>query len=128
MSDNYHDTVYRMYESSDVLYKAQNWFNANYLAGYVLECYCKLILLISSNQGHDFSNNKHNVRVFGHDVNELKDEIDLISLEGCAISSYCLDVRSMCPEILDNWNPNKRYESNESILNTETLEGRFIEK
>ena len=31
----------------------------------------------------------------------------------------------MCLEILDNWNPNKRYESNESILNTETLAGEI---
>ncbi len=29
MSDNYHDTVYRMYESSDILYKQKQWFNSN---------------------------------------------------------------------------------------------------
>ena len=47
MDDNYRDAVYRMYESSDVLFEKQQWFNANYLAGYVLECYCKLILLMA---------------------------------------------------------------------------------
>ncbi len=39
MDDNYRNAVYRMYESSDVLFEKQQWFNANYLAGYVLECY-----------------------------------------------------------------------------------------
>lgn len=121
MPDNYHDTAYRMYESSDILYKKRQWFNANYLAGYVAECYCKLILLISVGQGHIFSNNRHNVRTFGHEVNDLKDEVDLISLEGCAVSSYCLDVQNVCPNILNNWNPNKRYEADNSMLNTDIL-------
>ncbi len=120
-NDNYHDTVYRMYESVDILYKKRQWFNANYLSGYILECYCKLILLISANEGHIFSNNRQNVMDFGHKVSDLKTELNLITFEGCAVSSYCLDVQSVCTNILNHWNPNKRYEADSSIWNTETL-------
>lgn len=115
------DTVYRMYESSDLLYKQQQWFNANYLGGYVLECYCKLILMIASQQGYTFSKKRHNVRQFMHDVYELKDEVDLISLNGGLSSGYCLDVQNACTNLLNNWNPNKRYEADSGILNNEVL-------
>ena len=121
MSDNYHDTVYRMYESSDILYKQKQWFNSNYLAGYVLECYCKLILLISVEQGHAFSGGHNSIKAFGHGLVELKDEIGLISLEGCAVSSYCIDVQSCCLNLINNWNPNKRYGADSSILNKDNL-------
>lgn len=121
MADNYHDTVYRMYESSDILYRKQQWFNANYLAGYVLECYCKLILLTASQHGYTFSNNRQEVMQFRHNVNDLKDEVELISLEGGLSSSYCLDVRTACMNLLNNWNPNKGYEADNSILNSEAL-------
>ncbi len=121
MADNYHDAVYRMYESSDILYKKQQWFNANYLAGYILECYSKLILSLSAGQGHVFSHNYQHVRDFGHSLIDLKNELVLISFGGCAVSGYCLDIQNDCGNILANWNPNRRYEADSSILNTEEL-------
>lgn len=121
MRDNYHDTVYRMYESSDILYKNQQWFNANYLAGYVLECYCKLILLMASQQGYSYSGHRHNVKEFKHNVNELKEEVELINLRGGLSAGYCLDVQSVCTNLLNSWNPNKRYEADSGILNNEAL-------
>ncbi len=121
VDDNYHDTVYRMYESSDILYKNQQWFNANYLAGYVLECYCKLMLLLASRQGYAFSNHRRDVRQFKHDVNELKEEIGLISREGGLSAGYCLDLQSACANLLEHWNPAKRYEPDSSKWNEEAL-------
>lgn len=121
MDDNYRDAVYRMYESSDVLFEKQQWFNVNYLAGYVLECYCKLILLMAVGQGYAFSGGQQKVRKFGHAVSELRDEVDFIRLGSCAVAGYCIDVQEVCPNILGEWNPNKRYGADSSVLNTEAL-------
>lgn len=121
MNDDYRDTAYRMYESSDILFQRQQWFNANYLAGYIAECYCKLVLMASAEQGHSFSHERRNIRDFGHKIVDLNDETALVSFEGCAVSAYCLDMRSICPNILDHWNPNRRYEGDESVLNTDRM-------
>lgn len=121
MPDNYHDTAYRMYDSSRLLYEKAQWFNANYLSGYILECYCKLVLILYSQDGRPFSGSHSTIRSFGHQLSDLKNEIDLISLTGCAASGYCLDILITCPNIYRNWNPNRRYEPDSSILNTESL-------
>lgn len=42
--DNYLDTLYRMYKSSNILFKEKDFHNASYLAGYVLECYLKSLI------------------------------------------------------------------------------------
>lgn len=110
-----------MYESSDELYKRQQWFNANYLAGYVLECYCKLVLIMSRQQGYVFSNNRQSVRNFGHEISSLQDEVQLISMVGCGVSGYCINIQDLCSNLLCNWNPNKRYEADSHVLNSKTL-------
>lgn len=85
MADNYYDTVYRMYEASDLLFNNEQWFNANYLAGYVAECYCKLVLQISRQEGYCFHGGKNRERDFGHNVEEMHDEIALLALNGYPI-------------------------------------------
>lgn len=119
MADNYKDTAYRMYESSIVLYNNNLWFNSNYLAGYVLECYCKLILSYTLEQGESLS--QDNIRRYSHNIASMRDEIDLI-LQGEGVASqYCMDLSSECNNIIMNWNPNLRYESTTHILNDSTL-------
>ncbi len=127
MADNYHDTVYRMYEASDLLFHNEQWFNANYLAGYVAECYCKLILQISRREGYCFQGSKNSERDFGHNVEGMYDEIALLAMNGYSISAYCIDLSIECSEILNHWNPNRRYESNACILNSKEL-GESIHK
>ncbi|GFI48190.1 hypothetical protein IMSAGC019_03517 [Lachnospiraceae bacterium] len=121
MADNYRDTAYRMYESSDILFQRQQWFNANYLAGYIAECYCKLVLGTAGEHGHSFSHGHRNLRDFGHRITELSDETAFIGFGGGTVSAYCLDMRMVCPNILNNWNPNRRYEGDGSALNSEGL-------
>lgn len=121
MADNYHDTVYRMYEASDLLYRNTQWFNANYLAGYVLECYCKLILQISRQEGYEFQSGKTSEKGFRHHINEMLDEIGLMEIDGYSISAYCIEVAQVCPVLLENWNPFDRYESNSYILNSKEM-------
>lgn len=121
MPDNYQDTAYRMYDSSHLLFQKKQWFNANYLSGYILECYCKLVLTLYSQHGYSFSRGHSTLRSFGHKLSDLKNEIDLISLSGCAASSYCLDILSTCPNTLNEWDPKRRYEPDCSTLNTKTL-------
>jgi hypothetical protein len=119
VADNYKDTAYRMFESSEILYRNGQWFNANYLAGYVLECYCKLVLLYTLNCGETLS--RGSVRGYSHDIESMRDEIDLILLNGGNASQYCIDICNVCNGIIANWKPNYRYEASSHALNNNTL-------
>lgn len=127
MADNYKDTVYRMYESAQLLYKAKMWFNTCYLAGYVAECYCKEILLLAEHNGHTF-HYATNIREFSHKLDKLHDEVSIIASIGGAVSSYCLDIQSECPLIYTHWNPNKRYQSNSYVFSQEVVADKIIEE
>lgn len=119
MADNYKDTAYRMFESSEILYGKSQWFNANYLAGYVLECYCKLVLSYTLNCGETLS--RGTIRGYSHDINSMRNEIDLILLNGGTASQYCIDICNACNKIMANWNPNYRYEASSHALNNDIL-------
>lgn len=108
-----------MIESSGVLYDNQQWFNANYLAGYVLECYCKLVLSYAIQIGQGVGRN--NVRGYSHSIKSMKDDIDCLMISGTQISSYCIDLHDACSNILTHWNPNNRYESNSHVLGDKVL-------
>ena len=118
MADNYKDTVYRMSDSATVLHNNKKWFNTCYLAGYVAECYCKEILLLAEQEGYHF-HSAGSVREFSHKLDKLKDEVNLIALVAGVASAYCIDVQKECPTIYANWNPNKRYQSNNHMFNQE---------
>jgi hypothetical protein len=119
VADNYKDTAYRMYESSEILYKNKQWFNSNYLAGYVLECYCKLILSYTLSCGGVLS--RTTIRGYSHDIDSMRNDIDLILLSGGNASQYCIDICVKCSKIISNWNPNCRYENATHILNDSVL-------
>lgn len=119
MADNYKDTAYRMYESSKMLYANRQWFNANYLAGYVLECYCKLILSYTLSCGEQLS--RDSIKKYSHNLDTMRSEIDLIALNGGNASQYCIEIHNTCNKIIKNWNPYYRYESSSHALNNSGL-------
>lgn len=119
MADNFKDTAYRMYESSGILFKDKQWFNANYLAGYILECYCKLVLTCELSCGGSLT--RASVRGYSHNINELRNEVDLILLTGGTASQYCINICTECNELYLNWNPKFRYEDDTYIFNDSLL-------
>lgn len=127
MADNYKDTAYRMYDSAQVLYKDEMWFNTCYLAGYVAECYCKEILLLAAYNGYAFQN-ADNVKKFSHKLDKLQDEVEIIAGMGGATSLYCHDIQSECPTIYANWNPLERYQSDSYIFNHKETADKMIEE
>ena len=46
--DNFYDTAKRMHKSSETLHNNNEFHNACYLAGYVVECYAKIIVEVFS--------------------------------------------------------------------------------
>lgn len=74
-----------------------------------------------SGGGYTFSKSRHAVIEFKHHVRELKDEVELISMNGGLSSSYCLDVQNVCKNLLKYWNPYDRYKPDGHILNNKVL-------
>lgn len=109
--DNFKDTAYRMYEDTEILLNNNKWFNSCYLSGYVLECYCKLILDNAITNGIVSG---RGVRSYSHRVADMEGDITMVSLSPYAISKYCLDLNSTCVNLINGWNPNNRYNSNGS--------------
>jgi HEPN domain-containing protein len=104
MPDNFLVTAERMHDSSKLLHDANHYHNACYTAGYVAECYLKILVRLVSG----------NPRQYGHDVVRLFNDIDnQINTASTAthLRNYLIDMRINCPNIY-NWNPNKRYEDN----------------
>lgn len=119
LADNYKDTIYRMHDSSCILYDNEKWFNANYLAGYVLECYCKLVLDFAMKEGTHLT--KSTIRGYSHNVQAMRDEIDLLMQSGTAVTKYCIDLNQKCSHIIANWHPEKRYEADTHVLGSSDL-------
>jgi len=106
--DNFYDTANRMYKSSKILHQAQEYHNACYLAGYVLECYAKIIVSI-------FGTNPP--RSFGHNISNLDTELQNILGRDSSLSSYILNGSSDFAQILSKWNPvNLRYIASSNTL------------
>lgn len=123
--DNYKDTAYRMYEDSDILLKNNSWFNCCYLAGYVLECYCKLVL---SNALVNGIISGRTIRSYSHNISDMESDISMILLSGNQLSRYCLDLISKCNNILSYWNPNNRYNADGTAWEDEIMAKKFREE
>jgi hypothetical protein len=108
------DTAYRMYEDVEVLINNDRWFNCCYLSGYVLECYCKLVLNNAISEG--LITNR-SVRRYSHRVMDMENDLSMILLSENQLATYCLDLNSECKELLSGWTPNNRYNGNESSWN-----------
>lgn len=90
--DNFKDALFRMYEGADVLYDNSQWINFAYLAGYVAECYCKLIAcspLLYAETGIHVTG-----KSLGHKLVDLKGKINTISTTS-GIQKYDMKVMAI---------------------------------
>lgn len=103
--DNYYDTSNRMFKSSKSLHSNKEFHNSCYLAGYVIECYAKIIIGIS------YGFNSTDLKEFRHDLQKMRREFQYILLHS-SISSYMLDISTDLTTISSGnsrWDPMKRY-------------------
>jgi HEPN domain-containing protein len=104
MPDSFFTTADRMHDSSRVLHGNHHYHNACYTAGYVVECYMKLMIELTPSLGTP--------RSFSHRISDMNNELQYAissSTTIAAYSSYLLDLSTECSEILSKWNPIKRY-------------------
>jgi AbiV family abortive infection protein len=104
--DNYYDTAKRMQKSSKILFNNQEYHNSCYLAGYVIECYSKIIIGLSYGL-----NNTNDLKEFGHDLKEMNKMLQYI-LNHSSFSTYIKDLKVEFEKItkgMSRWNPTKRY-------------------
>ena len=123
--DNYKDTAYRMYEDAEILLKNKKWINCCYLSGYVLECYCKLVLDNALTNGII---DRRSVREYSHNVSNMESDISMILLSHYQLSRYCLDLNTKCQNILSGWNPNKRYKDNGYLWDDDAIANKYKEE
>lgn len=99
--DNFYDTAIRMQKSSEILHNNGEFHNACYLAGYVVECYAKIIV-------ENYS--QYTPRSFSHNLNRLDTELSSILSGNLSLSQYILNCSIDFSMILSKWNPvNLRY-------------------
>lgn len=104
--DNFYDTAKRMHKSSETLHSNGEFHNSCYVAGYVIECYAKIIVGLT----YGFSQNEL-AKEFSHDLKKLSKEIQYI-LSDSQYSAYIVDMNSNFGTLLSGnskWNPMKRY-------------------
>lgn len=102
MADNFRVTAERMRDSSKVLHTDGHFHNACYLAGYVCECYLKVIV------ENDVSLPTRRT----HNINELIFAINSSTSVPANFRRYHLNFGTDCATFSNDWNPNKRYDDN----------------
>ena len=124
MSEHYTNAAHRHLQDSKVLLDAQRWDGSAYLAGYVIECSLKALIVAPSAscpQGQSWPGD-------GHDLNSLE-----FLLEQMAASRRPGFKRNVSNQLLvaiksalagePNWHPRMRYES--SGIATEKVARRW---
>ncbi|MBN2617365.1 MAG: hypothetical protein JXR64_03525 [Spirochaetales bacterium] len=118
--ENYYKTSRRTALSSNILHSNGEFFNSCYLAGYVLECYTKLLLKKALNLTDEDLKKE-----FSHDIKKLNKTITILkedpSAYGLLDTSYLIDLTSTCSRMIsgtNRWDPNKRYDADETIWNS----------
>lgn len=104
--DNFYDTAKRMQKSAEILHNKGEYHNACYLAGYVVECYAKIIVGLSYPLNYDELK-----KDFQHDLTKLRKEFQYI-LAYSSYSRYMVDMRTDFANVLlgvTKWDINKRY-------------------
>ena len=103
MPDNFFSTAERMYDSSKILHRESHFHNASYMAGYVLECYGKILLSL---------NPTSNTRSFSHNIIRINTELQYLLTSSSIFGGhrqYIIDMSLQCPQALSSWNPSNRY-------------------
>lgn len=99
----YFQTAERMLQSSKILHENNQFFNACYLAGYVVECYQKIVIQILD------SNPK-----MIHDLDELKEHYKRLKAtrrgQRLVKDSLAVDIEAKFPSVFQLWNPTHRYD------------------
>lgn len=104
--DNYYDTSLRMYNSSKTLHIFDDYHNSCYLAGYVIECYAKIILGLHYNI--DAIQLRRN---YSHKLDIMDTQFNYI-VASSSYSEYMVDMILDFPNITtgsQRWDPIKRY-------------------
>ena len=104
--DNFYETARRMHKASETLHNNGEFHNACYLAGYVIECYAKIIVGLSYNFTQEDL-----AKEFSHDLKKLNRELKYI-LTSSSYSTYIVDMETNFSTLLSGslkWNPIKRY-------------------
>ncbi|PXW13632.1 hypothetical protein C8D70_10836 [Chryseobacterium sp. CBTAP 102] len=100
--DNFSETLKRMHKSSKTLHNNLDFHNSCYLAGYVIECYAKIILGMHHNTSGS---------TYGHNIANMQREISYI-IAHSSLSPYMVDMNINFPKIITGsrkWHPIKRY-------------------
>ena len=120
--DNFYCTAQRMCKDVNVLHASGNsYFNTCYLAGYILECYGKLLILANDPSA--------NVKRFSHDLTKLNTKIKSDIILTTSLGKYCLDLSIECNNIykgVHEWDPFNRYEDNPNLWNTKQVADNFV--
>jgi hypothetical protein len=99
--DNFYNTANRMYKSSKILHGDQDFHNSCYLAGYVIECYIKIMHQLLSGQNPPLI---HNIAVLNSRC------LQYIASGNSSNQTYFMDSSANFSTILQKWNPvNTRY-------------------
>lgn len=117
MSDSFLDTAKRMYSSSKLLHNNNDFHNSCYLAGYVVECYAKIIVEKYTTKS---------AKSFSHNINKLNTELHQILAGNMTISSYILSGNTDYINIFTKWNPvSLRYVDNTNKINSKNISDDF---
>jgi len=103
--DNFYDAAKRMHNSSQILHNNNEFHNACYLAGYVVECYAKIIV------GLSYGLTQEELKEFSHDLKKLNKELQYI-FSHSQYSAYIVDMKADFANLLSGglkWNPIRRY-------------------
>ncbi|MBK7524410.1 MAG: hypothetical protein IPI53_09680 [Saprospiraceae bacterium] len=102
MPDNFIKTAERMRDSSMVLHSKEHFHNACYLAGYVCECYLKVIVQNDPNLRRP--------RTFRHSITDMIYAITSATTIPAQFRPFILNLNVDCASLIANWNPNNRYD------------------
>lgn len=103
MDDQYRKTSERMYSSAFLLHNNRQFFNACYLAGYVIECYQKLVIQILGSDPRMI----HNLEDLKAHYKQLK---NTSKARQYLKQGIILDIEQKCPTVFLMWHPTHRYD------------------
>lgn len=101
--DSYYDTAKRMYQSSKTLHNSGEYHNACYTAGYIVECYAKII--VGLHHGYTLAQIKSR---FSHSLTGLDANIVQYILQNSQYAQYSRNLANEFSHLM-GWNPYKRY-------------------
>jgi hypothetical protein len=117
MADDFYATAKRMHKSSKTLHNNSEYHNACYLAGYVVECYAKIVVQVFGTRSP---------RTFGHNINNLNTELGNLLTGNSSLSDYILDGPNDFSSILTYWNPvSMRYRSDANTISNQNISDNF---